>query len=138
MRSLSTRALAGIAAALLVVLIVAGAIGQHYRHRASVWHHAAAITGGDPLRGENSFIHYGCGSCHAVSGVPSATGAVGPPLDGVADRMIIAGKLANNPGNMQHWIRDPQSVTPGTAMPTLGVNATEARDITAFLYTRTK
>ncbi len=52
--------------------------------------------------------------------------------------MIIAGKLANNPGGLQKWIRDPQSVTPGTTMPTLGVSAPEGRDITAFLYARKK
>ena len=138
MRSLSTKAVVGIATTLLILVVIVAGVGQYFRHRADVWHHAAAITGGDPLRGENAFIHYGCGSCHAVSGVPSATGAVGPPLDGIGGRVIIAGKLANNPGNLQHWIRDPQAVTPGTAMPNLSVNATDARDITAFLYTRTK
>jgi cytochrome c1 len=70
--------------------------------------------------------------------VRSATGAFGPPLDGIASRVIIAGKLANTPENMQRWIRDPQHVTPGTAMPDLNVGAQDARDITAFLYTRTK
>ena len=61
---------------------------------------------------------------------------VGPPLDGIAIRAILAGKLANNPPNMQRWIRDPQAVTPGTAMPDLNVGERDARDITAFLYTR--
>jgi cytochrome c1 len=50
--------------------------------------------------------------------------------------MIIAGKLANNPPNMEQWVRDPQHVSTGTAMPDLGVGERDARDITAFLYTR--
>jgi cytochrome c1 len=63
---------------------------------------------------------------------------VGPPLDGIALRTIIAGHLANTPDSMQHWIRDPQHVSPGTAMPDLHVGEQDARDITAFLYTRAK
>jgi cytochrome c1 len=39
---------------------------------------------------------------------------------------------------MERWIRDPQHVSPGTAMPDLGVGEGDARDITAFLYTRAK
>jgi cytochrome c1 len=37
---------------------------------------------------------------------------------------------------MEHWIQDPQHVAPGTDMPNLGVSGGDARDITAFLYTR--
>ena len=37
---------------------------------------------------------------------------------------------------MEQWIRDPQQVSPGTAMPDLNVGEGDARDITAFLYTR--
>jgi cytochrome c1 len=39
---------------------------------------------------------------------------------------------------MQQWIRNPQHVSPGTAMPDLNVGERDARDITAFLYTRAK
>ena len=46
-----------------------------------------------------------------------ANGLVGPPLDGIAERAIIAGKLANNPANLSRWISSPQSVVPGNAMP---------------------
>jgi hypothetical protein len=63
---------------------------------------------------------------------------VGPPLDGVAVRAIIGGHLANRPENMERWIRDPQHVAPGTAMPDLKAGEADARDITAFLCTRAK
>jgi cytochrome c2 len=68
--------------------------------------------------------------------VRKATGKVGPQLDGVGDEAVIAGKLANSPENLERWIREPQVVNPGTAMPDLNVGQRDARDITAFLYTR--
>lgn len=128
-------------AALAGLLFVAGLIGiayEYVRERSQMRAHAAAISGGDPRRGEAMFIQYGCGSCHAVRNVRTATGMVGPPLDGIAIRTFIAGHLANKPENMELWIRDPQHVSPGTAMPNLRVGDADARDITAFLYTRAK
>lgn len=101
-----------------------------------MWTHAAAITGGDPARGEAMFIEYGCGSCHGLKHVRKATGTVGPPLDGIAIRTMVAGHLDNSPENVERWIREPQAVSPGTAMPDLNVGQRDARDITAFLYTR--
>jgi cytochrome c2 len=38
---------------------------------------------------------------------------------------------------MMVWIQHPQRVSPGTAMPELGVTAADSRDMAAFLYTRT-
>ena len=120
----------------LLAIIVAGIAYDFVKERRDMRVHAAAITGGDPLRGEAMFIQYGCGSCHGVKHVRKATGTVGPPLDGIAIRTVIAGKLDNTPENLERWIRDPQHVTPGTAMPDLRVGQRDARDIAAFLYTR--
>jgi cytochrome c2 len=138
LRSPSTNATLGALAAILFVLALIGIVWEYARERTQLRTHAAAETGGDPRRGEALFIQYGCGSCHALKNVREATGMVGPPLDGVALRVIIGGHLANNPENMQKWIRDPQHVSPGTAMPDLNVGEGDARDITAFLYTRAK
>jgi cytochrome c len=33
------------------------------------------------------------------------------------------------------WIRDPQHLKPGTAMPDLAVGERDARDIAAYLHT---
>jgi cytochrome c len=137
-RSPSTKlAFAALAGVLLVVALI-GFIFEYAEQRTLMRSHAEAETGGDARRGEAMFIQYGCGSCHALTNVRTATGMVGPPLDGVALRVIIGGHLANTPENMQRWIRDPQHVSPGTAMPDLKVGAEDARDITAFLYTRAK
>jgi cytochrome c2 len=138
MRSPSTNQATAALAAILFVGALGGVIYKYAEQRTMVRAHAAAATGGDPGRGESMFIQYGCGSCHSAQGVRTATGSVGPPLDGIATRVIIAGHLANNPGNMERWIRDPQQVSPGTAMPDLKIGEGDARDITAFLYTRAK
>ena len=138
MPSLSTKATFAIAAAVILVIGLIGVIQEYAHERTQLRIHAAAETGGNPWRGEAMFIQYGCGSCHALKGVRTAVGSVGPPLDGIATRVIVAGHLANTPANMQKWIRDPQQVSPGTAMPDLNVGAVDARDITAFLYTRAK
>lgn len=138
MRSLSSKAALAILATILFVFAIIGIGFEYAEQRTRMRTHAAAVTGGDPRRGEAMFIQYGCGSCHALKNVRTATGAVGPPLDGVALRVIIGGHLANSPQNMQRWIRDPQHVAPGTAMPDLNVGGEDAQDITAFLYSREK
>ncbi len=97
--------------------------------------HAAALTGGDPLRGRTLVAERGCGGCHTIPGVPRATGLVGPSLERVASRVYIGGVLANSPGNMIRWLRNPPAVDPFTAMPNLGLDPAEVRDIAAYLYT---
>ena len=47
--------------------------------------------------------------CHTIPGIANATGRVGPPLSGIADRVFIAGMLQNNTENLTKWISDPQS-----------------------------
>src|SRR3982751_6899392 len=138
MQSPSTKVMLGALAAVLFLIAFIGIVIEYAEQRTSMRMHAEAITGGDSRRGEAMFIQYGCGSCHAVKNVRTATGSVGPPLDGIALRVMLAGKLANRPENMEKWIRDPQQVSPGTAMPDLNVGERDARDITAFLYTRAK
>jgi cytochrome c len=96
---------------------------------------AAAMTGGDPARGKTAINRYGCAACHQIPGVSGAQGLVGPPLDGVARRSYIGGVLGNTPENMIRWIQNPQAVDQKTAMPNLGVNDAEARDVAAYLYT---
>jgi len=92
------------------------------------------IAGGDATRGATAIAKYGCGSCHTIGGISGATGMVGPPLIGLRNRMYVAGMLPNNAGNLARWITNPKLVNPGTAMPTLGVGASEATDIAAYIY----
>ena len=138
LRSLSTKSFFAILSVLLFAVALIGIVWEYARERGQMRSHAAAAVQGDPRRGEAMFIQYGCGSCHALKNVRTATGMVGPPLDGVAMRVIIGGRLANKPENMEKWIRNPQQISPGTAMPDLRVGENDARDITAFLYSRAK
>lgn len=93
------------------------------------------VREGYPERGARLIQQYGCGGCHTVPGVDRADGLVGPPLTRFGARSYIAGALPNNAENLRRWIQDPQSVEPGTAMPDLGVNEADARDIVAYLFT---
>jgi cytochrome c1 len=95
-----------------------------------------ANFGGDPDRGALLVGRYSCGACHHIPGVQEANGEVGPPLGGFARRTVIAGMLPNTPSNLVLWLRHPQAVTPGNAMPDMGLSDAQARDIAAFLYAR--
>ena len=92
--------------------------------------------GGDPIRGKLLLGRYSCGACHQMPGVEEADGLVGPPLATFSRRTMIAGLLPNTPSNLVLWLRHPQAVTPGNAMPDLGLTDAQARDIAAYLYAK--
>ncbi|MFA7506087.1 MAG: c-type cytochrome [Burkholderiaceae bacterium] len=90
--------------------------------------------GGSPEAGREAIRAFGCGACHRIPGVADARGNVGPDLAGFARRSYIAGRLPNTPGNLEAWLRDPPAIDPATAMPAMGMDAGQIRDITSFLY----
>lgn len=92
------------------------------------------VSGGEPAPGRQAFLKYGCGGCHFVPGVDRAQGRVAPPLMAFSERAYVAGVVSNTPENLIHWIMAPEKISPRTAMPNLGVNEQDARDIAAFLY----
>ena len=117
---------------LLLVTVAGGLLLQdiqRYPPR-TTWH----VDGGDPERGRTAIRVHGCGGCHAIPGIGGATGRVGPMLHGFAEQMYIGGQLPNTPGNLVSWLQDPQRHAPGTAMPALGLDLRDARDIAAYLY----
>jgi mono/diheme cytochrome c family protein len=89
----------------------------------------------DADRGRTALQQYACVSCHRIPGVTGPEARVGPPLAGIASRLMLGGVLPNSPENMVRWIRFPQEVTPLSAMPNLGVSERDARDIAAYLAT---
>jgi cytochrome c len=117
-----------IAFSLALLLAACAAPGQEFAG-------AERMPSGDPQRGWQATQDYGCHSCHRIPGVPSANSYVGPPLTAWADRQYIAGKLPNEPEFLVQWIRFPQAIEPGTAMPNMGVTEEDAEDIAAYLYT---
>jgi cytochrome c len=92
------------------------------------------VSGGEPAPGRQAFLKYGCGGCHFVPGVDRARGKVAPPLMEFSERAYVAGVVSNTPENLVRWIMAPESISPRTAMPNLGVSEQDARDIAAFLY----
>jgi cytochrome c len=90
---------------------------------------------GDPNQGAIEIERSACGSCHMIAGVQHADGLVGPPLTHFARRTIVAGLLPNTPDNLVRWVRYPQEVVAGNAMPDGNLTDKQARDIAAYLYT---
>lgn len=80
---------------------------------------APAVVADDDVvgRGRDLFLGVGCGGCHTMRGV-AEMGNVGPDLTHIGSRDTLgAGILANDPATLAAWIRDPQRLKPGAAMP---------------------
>jgi len=93
---------------------------------------------GDPDRsgvqaGAIEITRDACGSCHEIPGIEEANGRVGPSLRHFASRQMIAGRLANTPANLARWLKSPQSVKPGSAMPDQGLTDQQAHDVALYL-----
>ena len=85
-------------------------------------------------RGKALMGQYQCGSCHSIPDVPAARGQVSQPLDAWSQRSYIAGRLPNRVDTLAQWIAAPQSLVPGTAMPSMGVSPADAQAMAAFLF----
>jgi len=93
------------------------------------------MTNADSDRGAKLIRSYGCGGCHEVPGVDGAEGVVGPSLQEFSRRVYVAGMVRNTPDNLMDWLKNPQAIVPGNAMPNLDVSERDARDMAAYLYT---
>lgn len=120
---------AGLAAATASLLLATGCRGGRYTAAEEI------VPGGSPQVGAQIIVSYRCGACHMIPGIKGADGLVGPPLTLFARRTYVGGELPNTPPNLIRWIRDPPAIEPGTAMPALGLNEHQARDVAAYLYT---
>jgi cytochrome c2 len=121
-----------IARAVLCVTLVGLAVSACRGSRSLPSYRVA--VGGDAARGKAVVSARHCGACHQIPHITGATGVVGPPLAELWRRSFIAGAIANTPENLVRWIRDPHGVASETAMPTLGLDDTQARDVATFLY----
>ncbi|TPL66271.1 c-type cytochrome [Mesorhizobium sp. B2-3-15] len=135
MRSGLARMVGGALAAILLLTAAVAAATLWSDRRDRVRHESDTATGGLEARAIPIMIANGCSGCHTIPGVPGAQGQVGPRLDSsLADRVFIAGVLANNPENLIRWIRAAREINPHTAMPSTGITEQQARDIAAYLY----
>jgi cytochrome c len=102
---------------------------------------AAQAQPGDAKKGADVYDDR-CSGCHVIGGVGQ-----GPNLAGVVGRKAGASPgfdytpalkgsgLVWTPANLDRWLQGPQNVVPGTAMTTLVPDATERRDLIAYLAT---
>ena len=96
------------------------------------------FTSADPERGKKILQSYACHTCHVIPGITGISQHIGPPLKGIADQKILAGRLANHFDNMVMWLMHPTRIKPATAMPDLGIKEAHARDIAAYLFQLTE
>ena len=76
-----------------------------------------------------------CSSCHTIGGTP-AGGKIGPDLTHLASRRTIAaGSMPMSEGNLYGWVEDPQSLKPGSRMPTIGLEPQQLHAVVAYLET---
>ena len=80
------------------------------------------VTSGAQAANEPEVFATLCRACHSVGGVG---GVVGPALDDVKNRKSREELLA--------WIRDPQGIKPGTAMPELPLTDEQLTEVVEFL-----
>ena len=99
---------------------------------------APAGVQGDPARGRLALAQHACRACHMIPGVTGSEVYVGRTLDDLGDRQYIGGRLPNTQANLVRWIRAPQTIDPGTAMPAMGVSERDALDMSAYLLTLKK
>lgn len=123
---------------LLLVVVVIGTFLVSSCQRASGRMAVDHFPAGDPDRGRQAVVTYGCTTCHIVPGVRSVNGLVGPPLTAWAERGYIAGRIPNTPENLVSWIMNPQAIDPGNAMPNMDVTWGDAQDMAAYLFTLTR
>jgi cytochrome c oxidase subunit 2 len=76
-----------------------------------------------------------CGACHAIRGT-GAQSRVGPDLTHLASRTSLAAlALPNTRAHLVQWIRDPQSVKPGSQMPSVPLTNREIATLVRYLET---
>jgi cytochrome c oxidase subunit 2 len=89
----------------------------------------------DVADGRGVFQRTACINCHAVSGTV-ATGQFGPDLTHLMSRDTIGSGIApNTTENVRAWIRDPESLKPGSRMPAMQLNDRDLTAVTAYLAT---
>jgi cytochrome c oxidase subunit 2 len=87
------------------------------------------------LAGYNYVTTRECAMCHNISGT-NASGRIGPDLTHLAGRRTIAaGTMPMGEGNLYGWIADPQSIKPGTKMPTIDLEPKDLHAVVAYLET---
>lgn len=91
-----------------------------------------APSGSEAQEGAQLFRQMSCSNCHAISGVSAAR--IGPDLTHFASReTLAAGRLENNPVNLEAWLHDPEKYKPASNMPNANLTSDELTAMVAYL-----
>ncbi|MFL5305006.1 MAG: cytochrome c oxidase subunit II [Polyangia bacterium] len=83
--------------------------------------------------GRAVFLESACPLCHHLSGT-RAFGMLGPDLSHFGSRRALAaGALPNEPGPLDAWLNDPQTIKPGNHMPIVALRPEDRRDLVTYL-----
>ena len=86
-------------------------------------------------RGRTIFERTACINCHTVQGT-AANGRFGPDLTHLMSRDTIAsGAAPNTKEELRRWIENPDAIKPGSKMPAMGLDKSQADEVTAYLVT---
>ena len=84
-------------------------------------------------QGRRVFETTACINCHTVAGTV-ANGHFGPDLTHLMSRdTIAAGAAKNTPENLKQWIKNPDSIKPGSLMPAMQLSDQDTDSLTAYL-----
>ena len=119
----------GVVLAGVLVLIAAYSTREQW-----ILHEGPIGYSGNVRRGRALVSIYGCPSCHVIPDT-APQGMAGPSLSSMSRRSYIAGRFPNDQIWMILWLKNPQRLKPGTAMPDLDVGERDARDMAAYLAT---
>ena|SRR5579859_6957323 len=85
--------------------------------------------------GRRIFESTACINCHTVSGTV-ANGRFGPDLTHLMSRDTIAsGIVPNTPEELRRWVGNPDTIKPGSKMPSMQLSEHELDAVTAYLST---
>jgi cytochrome c oxidase subunit 2 len=84
-------------------------------------------------KGRQVFESTACINCHTIAGT-DAKGKFGPDLTHLMSReTIAAGAALNNRENLRLWVKDPESIKPGSLMPAMQLDEQDLNAVTDYL-----
>ena len=96
---------------------------------------------GDANKGKQLFESKQCVTCHTLTGITTATGTIGPSLNGIGTAAATRKPGVAAEAYIRESIKDPNAFTapgytPGLMVLPIPVNDQEITDLVAFLLTQ--
>jgi cytochrome c oxidase subunit 2 len=92
-----------------------------------------AIEDASAAAGRRIFETTACINCHTVRGT-AANGRFGPDLTHLMSRATLAsGAAENTPANLRVWLKDPDTIKPGSLMPAMQLPDAELDAVVRYM-----